>query len=511
MSSKLVSANSIFIPPPTGGLNLISAPLDYEPNEARQLNNYAVYKWGIRELPSPQALRVINGKTIVGAHGYLSPSSPYTGPIANMILIYSDNTIDNLNLSTNTLTGVTPPGVSIGGDPQTPCVFNGNVFIGTKYNGNGIIYNIAAGTATFLQTSFTGTAGSAYVPFSYKQRLYMVRWGTTQIYYGDVSAVSGATKSFDFGPLVSDGSQILFACSWSYNQGLSNDELFLVVTDTGEIIVYQGDFPAANNWQLVAKSRIPTPMGPAGYRKLGQDIQIQTQRGIVSIQKFFAGSQSVGDNYYILSYKLGPVLTNGNTYPMLSSQDPLTWYWSSDNQTIYLLNYEIGAWSTYRPWDAVPFSSITNVFGSIADPTSSKIYIATDSDVFTLDPTNGSASFNVVYTWQTPYYTFSNSNGVPLQKTLKMARPISRNFYGPGVTISGSVAAMSDFNDASIGAFSSYTTGSPYNNPSPYYIFEVSPTAIGRYISYQFTKSNSISSINELAGFEAFFDAQGGA
>ena len=40
---------SQFVPAPLDGLNLISSPDNYKITQARQLDNYYVYDWGIRE------------------------------------------------------------------------------------------------------------------------------------------------------------------------------------------------------------------------------------------------------------------------------------------------------------------------------------------------------------------------------------------------------------------------------------------------------------------------------
>lgn len=532
MSGGLIQGKTqgTYLPVPTGGLNLISPPLEIQPNEALVLQDYSIFSWGIRE------------RGAVGSYGTISNSSngvlwamPYvfgsgSPPVASpKFFVISGNTtsstiITNYDANSNTSTGLTYGGPNLGSDifNQAPCVFDNNIYLGTVANNHGITWTIGSSTVNTLASQFTavtgtGTIGSLFAPFAFKRRLYFIDGNV--VWFGDPLAISGNLNPFDFSTLIQDGSTLLFCFAWGYNQGQTNDELFVAITNSGQIIIYSGDWPAASNWQLVAHTQIPTPSGAAGYLKQGQNVFIQTVRGIVSLKDFLAGSQSVSDNYYLISKNLGPIATFGGIYPVINSVDPFIYFLADSpvNSLVYFytLNYELGAWSIYQmPFTAFSQNTSSSLRGLIADPNSKKVYTVTkDGTVSVYNPDTAPVTDIYAPTWQTPFLKLVAAQAPATQKTVSMVRIIARSITGGNGKILTSCQVAIEFS-INFGATSqaSTTTGITGSN-SRYFVQEVSPPGQGRYLSFQFSKTvtSGTGELDEIGGIEVYWQDNQGA
>lgn len=523
MSGQLTQGKTqgMYLPTPTGGLNLISPPLEIDPHEALQLRDYTVFSWGIRERGGFNNYGTISNGSLgsVWAMPYVFESgSPLIA--SPKFLVISGNTtsstvITNYDVNTNASTTLTYAGPNLGSEnmQQAPCVFDGWIYIGTTFNSRGIAWQIGTSTVNTLNSQFSGFSGSLFAPFAYKRRLYFVGSTTNLVWFADPLAILGALSSFDFSTLISDGSVILFACSWGYNQGLDNDELFVVVTTSGQVIIYSGDWPAASNWSLVSRTQIPTPLGASGYLKQGQNIFIQTVRGIVSLKDFLAGSQSVSDNYYLISKNLGPITTLGGLYPVINAVDPFIFFpapstLSPGELAFYVLNYELGAWSTFETTIG-SLGQFNGVTGIISDPNSNKMYLCNNvGTVILYNP--GSSSVDGHPTWQSPYLKLVDQTASAPQKFVSMIRSICRSITGGNGNVVTSCSIASNFTDT-FGAVSSQTTATGTTGAnSTYVIQEMAPAGQGTYISVKFQKTNN-SELNEIGAVEIFWNSGGGA
>lgn len=528
MSGALNPTKGTYLPIPTGGLNLISPPLEIEPNEALQLQDYSVFSWGIRERGSFASYDTVsnsgNGAAWAMPYVYEAGVPIIASP---QFLVISSNTggstiISQYDVNSKTTTNLTYGGPNLGGSgfnfSQVPCVFNGFIYIGNRYNNIGITWQIGTATVNTLASQFTaaagtGSYGSLFAPFAYKRRLYFIQFGTNIVWFANPLAVLGTLNPFDFSTLVPDGSKILFAFSWGYNQGLANDELFVVITDSGQTIIYSGDWPAASNWTLVSRTQIPTPSGSTGYLKQGQNVFIETVRGIVSLKDFLAGSQSISDNYYIISKNLGPITTIGSLYPVINSVDPFIYFASPDPANLslstyfYVLNYELGAWSIYSS----PIT-ISTVVGLIADPNSKKVYICTTTGAIILyNPDVSKSSIDVpTPTWQTPFLKLVNNPAPATQKIVAMVRAIVRSIAGGNGNIITSCAVANDFKTIfGSSSFQTLATGITTAN-SNYTVQEIVPPGQGRYLSFKFAKTEQ-GELDEIGGIEVYWQDGTGA
>lgn len=497
--SKLLTAKPSFVPAPIDGIDRVSPPNEIGATSARELDNYYIYDWGIRErgafsntiaLPDGGDLKLFFPITIEGISSAVVSSS------AGDSYLY---TFSNDNFSAAV--------------PGSITAKNAFTYSRKAYFPYGTgVYSIDLLDDTILASGALTVVGfTADFGFAYRNRVYLIHSGTGTVSYYGAGATSGAASgTFDFRDFFQRGTKLIFGTSWSYNEGLSNEELFVVGNDVGEVLVYSGDYPGHANWRIVTRVDIPTPfpgfvnsgtLEQVNVLKLGQDIVIPTTRGAISLAQIVAGRKD--DDYYLLSRKIGPVLTG--CPPAMSHNYPFAYFASS--QDVYVLNYERGAWSRF-PGIATGSDTITHLAVSTppsfasTNPITSYLVVGTTAGGFKKLLEGALLSdANVTYTWKTPYFDF----GLPVEKQSKFIRLVARDMASSA--IGNSVSCSVDFDSTAVGAADAKTTtvsGTGYKTQT------LAPPGCGFELSYEFSKGGHASRCNEIAGFKPFLEQGGG-
>jgi len=137
------------------------------------------------------------------------------------------------------------------------------------------------------------TASDAIHVISHKRRLWFALKDTLKGAYLDTEAISGAASTFDFGPYFNRGGYIQALATWTRDGGAGADDLFVAVTDRGQIAIYQGTDPAfVNTWSLVGVFDVPPPIGRRCFARYGADLLLITQAGIFPLSQLLAVDQS---------------------------------------------------------------------------------------------------------------------------------------------------------------------------------------------------------------------------
>lgn len=108
---------------------------------------------------------------------------------------------------------------------------------------------------------------------------------TQKIFYGNVNQVASTfptTNVYDVSFLTKQGGKIIYADSVTRQEGAFSQSLFAVVTEMGEMLVFQGDYPGSTTWALVGYYVIPRPLGKRAFFYIGSSLYIITQSGIFS-------------------------------------------------------------------------------------------------------------------------------------------------------------------------------------------------------------------------------------
>jgi hypothetical protein len=489
---------SQFFPHPIDGLNLVSPPTDGKPTEALKLDNYYIYDWGIRERGTLTHVDMPTGGDYARVMSSFASSTYPTGAwlIAGAANVYKYDGTTFTEITTvdavNTVSGMFN--------------FNKVIFMCDSFTNE--IHSYTLSTDAYADTSFTGGPANPIHGFAFKNRCYILGNRNSNIYYGNVAAVSGALNGpYDVGQFFQLGNGLTWGCSWPYNQGVTNDELMVLGNDAGEVFIYSGNSPAEANWQLVARARIPSPYGrlsqTAGIQvpfiKLGQDILISTVRGVISLQKIFAGRKDDSDSdYYSVSNNLGYVINQAS--PDRSSVYPFA-YFGGGTKDMYVLNYERGAWSKFPNVATTAIKSICvsapaiDGAGSMGGSPGNSYVLIGDSNggFWKLNEGATVADSAVQYNWQTVYSDF----GSPNIKTSLRQKVIARDMAS--TSVQNGIGIFSDFDNVNFSVVDNQTT--PVSS-TDYEIQELRPAHSGsRWISYGWSKNGSASAMNEMAGF----------
>lgn len=494
MSGEPTKVKQFYIPAPIDGINKRAAPHQLQPTEARELINYYINDSGITE--GGAFLDITDG-----TFGGVFTLVPYGQVSASNLLAVTENykllRMDGVAFGGATdITGA----LTITDRRWQYCFFNDYIFL---FNGTdpGIIYNPAAGTAA--AHGLTGPAPDADVlvqGWNYKNRLYAVQANSTLVWYGAVGAITGAMTSFDLGQVLENYGNIVFGTTWSINQGTTNEDLWVVVTTCGEVLIYSGDYPAAANWQLINRITIPVPVGNRAFVRVGQDVLIVTRLGVVSLSAVVANREST-NSYFTVSAKLGGFYNWVDCVPEKDQNKPYIYFSAFEitpglvvHPYILVLNIERGAWSALDP-------DLDSYALAFAQKYATDGYcITSDGDAVKL--LDNSQQSGVAHTWRTGWLNF----GTNVLKKIKSLRLILRNLTG-SITANNRALIGGDFTEPTTGE----SVRSKTLTSQTYYTEELSPQSpTAARLSVVFQKTSLSSEYNELLGADVFYQEGGG-
>ncbi len=136
-----------------------------------------------------------------------------------------------------------------------------------------------------------GVAGVASTALDFitvwKRRVWAVEKNTFRAWYLAIDAVTGAATSFDFKAIFQRGGRLVALLTWTIDGGSGVDDLFVVVTSEGEVAIYAGTDPAsASTFALKGVYFIGKPVGRRFYAKLGGDLLLLTEGGLVALSRY---------------------------------------------------------------------------------------------------------------------------------------------------------------------------------------------------------------------------------
>lgn len=120
------------------------------------------------------------------------------------------------------------------------------------------------------------------------QRVFYVQRGTLSVWYTTAGAFQGALTQFDFGPFCKKGGTINAIGSWTRDNGTGGaDDLFVVVTTEGEVLLYAGTDPAAGIWELNGVFAVGKPVpGPRCLVRTGPDLVLLCADGFQPLSEY---------------------------------------------------------------------------------------------------------------------------------------------------------------------------------------------------------------------------------
>lgn len=273
----------------------------------------------------------------------------------------------------------------------------------------------------------------------YRSRLYFVEAGTATVWYGETAAITGELNKIDFSFLLQKGGRIAFVAPWSADTGAGLSDYFVIVSEEGEVLVYEGSDPASvATWELRHRFLLPPPVGGRrGWQNIASDLIIVHKGGVTALGSLLRGGDT--KTYATIT----DVINRSFLEAVESWGNALNWdiQYHPVGQAIYVnipvygaaeqfvLNPITGAWARYVGMNATTWSPFEDfvLYGS----TLGRIYRADVGDADDSAPIRSEVKF--------AYNYFGDRGHV---KRFTAARPIVRSPAG----ITFSMAIDCNFN-----------------------------------------------------------------
>lgn len=277
------STGQAHVPAPVGGLNLRDGLPSMAANEAVILDNYF-----------PEASFVQLRK------GYAAHATGITGDVESL-LTWSGATGAKMFAAVGTeLYEVTVAG-AVGAAAVTGLA-NAR-WQSVQFTTSGGSFLVAVNGAdsarnydgtSWTTPSITGASSSSFTSVASSQsRLWFVEADSTKAWYLPAVSIAGAATSFELGSVFRIGGKLKLIGTLSRDSGAGMDDLTVFVSSLGEIAVYQGTDPAsANTWSLVGVFRGGAPIGERALIKIGGDLGVICQDGVVSVSAIMSQERS---------------------------------------------------------------------------------------------------------------------------------------------------------------------------------------------------------------------------
>lgn len=487
------------IPPPVAGLNLVSAPHLLDPTEARELTNFLVTDAGIAEVGN-----VVLDGTVTGAQAVFR-LTPYLNPSAVwQYVFFSNNRVWRAStMAVSSWTDITGAAV-ITTSNWTSIEYAQQLFFCSGVNPM-IRYDRSA--ATVATVGFVGPSGADSLLIggtTYKNRIYLVEGGaSTRYWYSGIAAITGALTSVDLAAVFQTPGELFAVSNWTVNQGLSNEEVFVAVNRTGEVLVYAGDFPGATNWALIGRARVPEIRSSQPFVRIGTDLYLNTTRGVIGMSQLFAG-RGLEQGYSATSAKIKNQI-NPFIVPRADTVTPYLFAVNSGSTGLYALNYERGAWSAVLPRNsAVAAGSLTVNDFCVANGI---VIIGTNNgQIYRIPLFTGGLPATEISIWRSGF----SDLGAAGIKSVKWAKIQARNLLGTDFTLTA--GCEQEFQEPTypptvlLDTASAPALTGPLNIPTQEITLQIS--ANGDRIAPIVYQAGT-SRVREIQGMEIYFEAGG--
>lgn len=284
-------------------------------------------------------------------------------------------------------------------------------------NGVDAVRNFDGSTWSTPSINGVASADLAFVT-EHKGRLWFGEAGTLDLWYLAANAIAGTATKFPVGTLCKEGGSLVAASSWSLDAGDGQDDLLVLVTSEGEVLIYRGTDPASD-YALIGVYRTARPVGTRCLAKYGGELVILTRSGPVACSELMRAVATEDQKFakLVRSDFVAAAVARGSSFGwqthLYSSRGWLMFNvptsYGGETYRQYVLNE--GAWFRFREMPAVCWGELdgTLYFGA-ADGT---VYQADD------DSAAGDNGDNIVGRVLWAWSRFGSAGS----KKFNMARP----------------------------------------------------------------------------------------
>lgn len=348
-------AGSVFqLQPPVKGLNFRTPAISLDPQEALVLDN-------VLAQPNCGELRSGYEDHVTNIPGSVVTLAPFVGNKFedNRVFAFNDQGhVYDATFSTSSPVSIqTTDQVDGNWDYTNSQGVDQNYLILVSPAGGYWTYSTVGG---LVKREITGDgAGKRFeAVFNWKDRVWLIEENSTKAYYLDIGAVQGPAHAYDFGPVMNQGGFLSYGSNWTFNAGYDIDDYLVLVTTSGEVLVYKGYDPTdAQTFQLQGVWYVGrTPAGNKAFTTFGGELFVMSALGVVPVSKLVNGG--VANDYQVTSAKIQPQLNKVfqvykdnfgwelETFynrSFLMVKTPVT---SDGSYSFWVMNVQTGAWST---------------------------------------------------------------------------------------------------------------------------------------------------------------------
>lgn len=291
------------MPPPYGGLDLVSPIDNTDPSFALELVNI---------FPGAGAPTVRLGYKQFANSGSTSPikwvDTLNLASGSSVLLASNDSKIYSVT-SGAVVTDIT--GATVTSSEWQSTTYNNRIYM---CNGVDKARYWDGSAATTADLTFTGLALTSMIGVHpHKERLYFIEKNSSKIWYGglQVTGTGGAPAltSFDLSYVFPRGGYLVGIGSYSNSANVAVQDYFWACSSEGDIVFYTGSYagdPAT--WGLVARYFIGKPLGRRAFVKVNNDVWIITEQGIVPISGLFQADPEAALD--IVSKRVNPLISD---------------------------------------------------------------------------------------------------------------------------------------------------------------------------------------------------------
>jgi len=285
--------------------------------------------------------------------------------------------------------------------------------------------------STWTTPTITGvTATTLRDPILYAQRQFFIGNNSLKVWYLPVQSIAGAAAAVDIAPFMTKGGYIVAHGTWTIDAGNGVNDHYVIMTNKGQIIVYQGTDPTSSTtWSMVGVWDIGAPVGRRSLYKYAGDMLIICEDGVVPLSGALQSSRvqprvAITDK---IQFAISSAVTSysGNFGWQIMYVPTINQLWlnvpvqEGQNQQQYVMNTITGAWCNYTGWNA-----------NCMEMYNDEPYFGGDGYVAHAWYTSADDGNNIT---ALGLQAFNNFNGAGRLKRFTMSRPIFRTDGSPAI------------------------------------------------------------------------------
>jgi len=418
--AKRAVSQPVSLPAPVGGWNARDALPSMQPADAVILENW---------YPATTEVTLRNGyaKHVTGITGQVETLMAYSGAATDKLFAIAGGNVYDAT-SQGAVGAAVVTGLTNSRWGYCNIATSGGNFLSMA---NGVDAPRNYNGSAWSTPAITGvTATTLRDPILYAQRQFFIGNNSLKVWYLPVQSIAGAAAAVDIAPFMTKGGYIVSHGTWTIDAGNGVNDHYVIMTNKGQIIVYQGTDPTSSTtWSMVGVWDIGAPVGHRSLYKYAGDMLIICQDGVVPLSGALQSSRvqprvAITDK---IQYAISEAVTNyaGNFGWQLMYVPTINQLWvnvpiqEGQNQQQYVMNTITGSWCNYTGWN----SNCMEMFND--EP-----YFGGNGYVARAWYTNADDGNNIT---ALGLQAFNNFNSAGSLKRFTMSRPIFRTDGAPSV------------------------------------------------------------------------------